>query len=292
LRSMTGYGNSKWQSKDFGVEVSLRSVNGRFLETRFHLPKEYLFLESELRNRLTQKLARGTVDIYIIRQIKSGSHTQSVKVNSHLAKQIWSSYAQFLKEIRTSESHDPSWIFQNSHVLKIDESASVTEAEKKSVLKCFDVALQSCLKERSREGQGLKKHMLELLKKLEKEIQKISVLRDKANTLMQEKYEAKIKTRLKGKEIDNNRLAQEIVIQLEKADINEELFRLSEHFRKYKELLVSPIVEGKKLDFYTQELLREVNTIGSKSQLSEITQAVVEAKTLVEKLREQVQNIE
>lgn len=289
---MTGYGNSKWQSKDFGVEVSLRSVNGRFLETRFHLPKEYLFLESDLRSRVSEKLGRGTVDVYIIRQIKSVGDSQNVKLNSNLARKIWASYSQFLKDIKSSDPGSPAWIFQNSHVLKIDESVSVTEAEKKSVLKCFEKALLSCMSERGREGQGLKKHMLELLKRLEKEVGKISVLREKANSSMQEKYETKIKTRLKGKEIDSNRLAQEIVIQLEKADINEELFRLSEHFRKYRELLLSSEVEGKKLDFYTQELLREVNTIGSKSQLSEITQAVVEAKTLVEKLREQVQNIE
>ena len=92
--------------------------------------------------------------------------------------------------------------------------------------------------------------------------------------------------------MDQQRLMQEIVLQLEKSDINEELQRLQEHIKNYKKLLVSASSEGKKMDFYTQELLREVNTIGSKSQVAKLTQAVVEAKTMIERLREQVQNIE
>lgn len=289
---MTGYGNSKWQTKDFGVEVSLRSVNGRFLESRFHLPKEYLSIEGELRSRLSNQVHRGTVDIYIVRQLKAGSSSQHAKVNQSLAKEIWKTYTDFLNQIKIQDHESPHWIFQNPHVLKVDESVAISEAEKKSVLKCFDKALESCVKERTREGLGLKKHLLGLIKLLEKEIQRVGSLRELANSMMQEKYETKIKSRLKGKEIDAHRLTQEIVIQLEKADINEELFRLSEHVKKYKELMSDTKVEGKKLDFYTQELLREVNTIGSKSQHPQITRAVVEAKTLIEKLREQVQNIE
>jgi uncharacterized protein (TIGR00255 family) len=97
---------------------------------------------------------------------------------------------------------------------------------------------------------------------------------------------------LNAQGIDPQRIAQEIVIQLEKADINEEIVRLNEHLKNFEKLIELPVVEGKKLDFYTQELLREVNTIGSKSQVSGITESVVESKTLIERLREQVQNIE
>ncbi len=127
---------------------------------------------------------------------------------------------------------------------------------------------------------------------MEKHIKVISGLREDANQLLQEKFEQKIRARLKGNEIDPARLSQEIVIQLEKADINEELSRLSEHIKNYRQLVSSSQGEGKKLDFYTQELLREVNTIGSKSQVAKITQSVVEAKTVIERLREQVQNVQ
>ena len=156
----------------------------------------------------------------------------------------------------------------------------------------FYAALKSCEKERVREGEAIKKHLLVLVSGLEKEVQKILSLRNEANQHLQEKYEAKIKSRLKTSEIDYQRLSQEIVIQLEKGDINEEIQRLGEHVANFRMLVRNPQSEGKKLDFYTQELLREVNTIGSKSQISDITQSVIEAKTLIEKLREQVQNVE
>src|SRR5690606_20882053 len=127
---------------------------------------------------------------------------------------------------------------------------------------------------------------------LEKQVKVISQMRESANAQLQERYETKVKARMKGTEIDPARLAQEIVIQLERADINEELSRLQEHIKNYRQLIQSKDAEGKKLDFYTQELLREVNTIGSKSQVAKITSAVVEAKTLIERLREQVQNVQ
>jgi uncharacterized protein (TIGR00255 family) len=106
------------------------------------------------------------------------------------------------------------------------------------------------------------------------------------------RFEQKIKARLSGVDVDPNRLSQEVVMQVERSDINEEVSRLNEHIRNYKGLLAHNGAIGKKLDFYTQELLREVNTIGSKSSVSKLTQIVVQAKTLIERLREQVQNVE
>ncbi|MBO9666417.1 MAG: DUF1732 domain-containing protein, partial [Bdellovibrio sp.] len=158
--------------------------------------------------------------------------------------------------------------------------------------KAFADACNNCNKERVREGKALRKDLEKLLSSLDKQIKVISDLRNEANSQLQEKYETKIRARLKGNDIDPSRLSQEIVIQLEKADINEELSRLSEHIKNYRQLVGSQQAEGKKLDFYTQELLREVNTIGSKSQVAKITQSVVEAKTLIERLREQVQNVQ
>jgi len=124
----------------------------------------------------------------------------------------------------------------------------------------------------------------------------VTKLRDEANKALLERFEAKVKSRLPkdvaAHQVDPQRISQEIVIQLEKADINEEIIRLTEHIKNFEKLVEQPVVEGKKLDFYTQELLREVNTIGSKSQVAGITEAVVDAKTLIERIREQVQNIE
>lgn len=292
MKSMTGFGNQKLQKKDFAIEVSLRSVNGRFLELRFHLPKEYLSLEGELKKAISQKLKRGTVDIFVSRRAKTQSHQAEIEVNQALAKKVYRAYQNLSQDLKIPLQNPWGALLHHPGLVQVQETSEISSYEKKSVFEVFDAALKSCEKERVREGEAIKKHLLVLVSGLEKEVQKILSLRNEANQHLQEKYEAKIKSRLKTSEIDYQRLSQEIVIQLEKGDINEEIQRLGEHVANFRMLVRNPQSEGKKLDFYTQELLREVNTIGSKSQISDITQSVIEAKTLIEKLREQVQNVE
>lgn len=292
MKSMTGFGNQKLHKKDFALEVSLRSVNGRFLELRFHLPKEYLTLEGELKKILGRKLKRGTVDVFVSRRLKSQNHQMEIEVNQGLARKIHGAYQDLSRELKVPLNDPWRMLLHHPELVKIQERSEISEHEKKAVCEVFTAALKSCEKERIREGEAIKKHLLSLVASLEKEVQKILGLRNQANHQLQERYEAKIKSRLKTSDIDYQRLSQEIVIQLEKGDINEEIQRLGEHVTNFRSLIKNPESEGKKLDFYTQELLREVNTIGSKSQISDITQAVIEAKTLIEKLREQVQNVE
>lgn len=292
MKSMTGFGNQKLQKKDFAIEVSLRSVNGRFLELRFHLPKEYLSFEGELKKVISQKLKRGTVDVFVSRRAKTQSHQAEIEVNQALAKKVYRAYQNLSQDLKIPLQNPWGALLHHPGLVQVQETSEISSYEKKSVFEVFDAALKSCEKERVREGEAIKKHLLVLVSGLEKEVQKILSLRNEANQHLQEKYEAKIKSRLKTSEIDYQRLSQEIVIQLEKGDINEEIQRLGEHVANFRMLVRNPQSEGKKLDFYTQELLREVNTIGSKSQISDITQSVIEAKTLIEKLREQVQNVE
>ncbi len=292
MKSMTGFGNQKLHKKDFALEVSLRSVNGRFLELRFHLPKEYLAIESELKKMIGQRFKRGTIDVFISRRLKSQNHQAEIEVNRTLAHEIYGAYRKISQELKIPLQNPWQVLMSYPELVKVQEKSEVSEPEKKSAFEVFTAALKSCEKERIREGEAIKKHLLLLVSSLEKEVQKILALRNEANQQLQDRYEAKIKSRLKTSDIDYQRLSQEIVIQLEKGDINEEIQRLGEHVDNFRSLVKNPHSEGKKLDFYTQELLREVNTIGSKSQISDITQSVIEAKTLIEKLREQVQNVE
>lgn len=292
MKSMTGYGTFKGQSKDLSIEVSIRSVNGRFLETRFHLPREYVALEAELKRTLGSYLQRGTVDVYISRRLRSTSSKSQVHINDSLAKKYFTAYRHLSKELGLPFQVHLESLARLPEVIKVEDSYELITGEDKLLKKVFLSACKNCDKERTREGSALRKDLSALLVSLEKQVKAISSLRGEANAQLQEKFEQKIKARLKGNEIDPNRLSQEIVIQLERADINEELSRLAEHIKNYRQLVASNSTEGKKLDFYTQELLREVNTIGSKSQVAKITQAVVEAKTLIERLREQVQNVQ
>jgi uncharacterized protein (TIGR00255 family) len=292
MKSMTGYGTSKAQQKDLKVEVSIRSVNGRFLDTRFHLPREFVPFEADLKKLLNEKILRGTVDIFVNRKNKAIHEAAEVRVNEELVKKYLAAFQKIAKATKLPPQIHLEVLARMPDVIQVEEKQEVSPQEEKMLKSVFAKACEDCMKEREREGKFLQKELEKLVHDLEKQVSIVAGLREEANRQLQERFEQKVSNRLKGQEMDPQRVTQEIVIQLEKADINEELVRLSEHIKNYKDLLKSAHAEGKKLDFYTQELLREVNTIGSKSQVAKITQAVVEAKTIIERLREQVQNVE
>lgn len=296
MKSMTGFGVFRSQNNDLTIEVSLRAVNGRYLETRFHLPRVFFPFESELKKKLSGLVLRGTVDIYVSRKLKSQAIAGKIAVNSKLANEYLKALKKLSNDLNIKDAIRLEQISKQPDVIHIEEEDSVHPQELSLLRKTFDAALKKFDAERMREGVALKKDLQKNLKDLQKHVHKVSKLRDEANKILTERFEAKVKSRLPkevaGQMMDPQRISQEIVIQLEKADINEEIIRLTEHLKNFEKLVESSIVEGKKLDFYTQELLREVNTIGSKSQVAGITEAVVEAKTLIERIREQVQNIE
>lgn len=293
---MTGYGLCRAQTNEVSLEISIRAVNGRFLETRFHLPKPYFLFESDLKKKLSEYALRGTVDIYISRKLKIAHSAGKVVINTKLAQEYLKSFKKLAKDLKLNDVIRFDLISRQNDVIVMEETDTLNQQEVVLLKKAFEVALKKFEQEKIREGSALKKDLSKNLKDLQKHVLKISKLRDDANKFLQEKFEAKIKSRLPkelaGQSVDPLRISQEIVIQLEKADINEELIRLTEHLKNFEKLIENSVVEGKKLDFYTQELLREVNTIGSKSQVAGITESVVEAKTLIERIREQVQNIE
>ena len=232
----------------------------------------------------------------ISRKLKATVTPGRIVVNTKLANEYMKAFKKLATDLRIKEPVRLDHISKQPDVIMLEETDSISPSEFSLLKKSFEQALKKFDFERSREGLALKKDLQKNLKELHKHILKISKLRDEANKALLEKFEAKVKARLPkevaGQAMDPQRISQEIVIQLEKADINEEITRLTEHINNFDKLVELAVVEGKKLDFYTQELLREVNTIGSKSQISGITEAVVEAKTLIERIREQVQNIE
>lgn len=291
MKSMTGFGQGRTQSADVSIEVSVRTVNGRFLETRFHLPREYMAFESDLRGQLAREIRRGTVDVFVSRRLRRPGAGGQVVVNKDLAKKYVDAYRRLARDLKVDDRLSVETLTRWPDLVRLEESSSPSEGERALVAKAFAEALKNCLKERRREGGALAVDLKKLLKSLDQKLVVIRSLREEANRHLRQRLEEKMAGRLKG-EIDPQRLSQEIVMQVDRSDINEELQRLGEHFKNYRHLLDSREAEGKKLDFYTQELLREVNTIGSKSQVAKITQSVVEAKALIEKLREQVQNVE
>lgn len=287
---MTGFGKSTAQSKDFFLDVSIRAVNGRFLEVKFHGPKIYNSLESEIRKIVSKNMKRGTFDIYFNRKIFNGS--EKVLFNKNLAKKWLNGFNEMAKDLKLEAPTSSTVLLSVPELVKVEEANIISAKEKKSLVNTLKEALDFCDKARTTEGKALKKDIESYLKSLGTQLEKIKKLRAKTRTDLKKKYEKRIASFDLAEGIDEQRFAQEIVILIDKSDISEEIQRLEAHLKAIGLLAKKEGTIGKKLDFYAQELLREVNTIGSKSTSSELTQEVVEAKGLIEKYREQVQNVE
>ena len=303
---MTGFGRSSTRtrkartksragaSREVDLDISLRAVNGRYLEMRFHMPREYAGLEGEFKSIISKTFSRGTLDIYVNR--RAAAAKSEVTVNGLLAREWLSGYRQLGKELGLKSEASLELISRVPDVMIVSENSDITDDEKKLARSLVEEAAEACDRERRREGEALQKELESLCSKLESISKQMETLKVEANAELERRYRDRLKDALGkleiGRDVDEQRLAQEIVIQLDRADVSEELQRLKEHLKAYRQLLKSAEPQGKKLDFYAQELLREVNTIGSKSHIAKLTSLVVEAKTLVERIREQVQNAE
>lgn len=288
---MTGFGAIENESELSRLNIRLRAVNGRFLDLRTHIPPELYSIESEIKKRVSKLLKRGTVDIYIQRKSLSSA---SVKVSSKadLAKQWLKTYKSLAQELKLDATVSMEQLSKVNGIIQMDESHKISNKDKQELFKFLDVAVSNCDTERQREGKSIAKDLKDLISALELQLKQIEKKRTEANDQLEKRYKQRLKKFGMDNEADPQRIAQEIVIQIDRADITEEILRLKEHFRAIKKLFTLAIPIGKKLDFYTQELLREVNTIGSKSQIAEITAAVVESKSIIERFREIVQNVE
>lgn len=302
MKSMTGFGRSSSQSSGAPavsestpeIDLSIRAVNGRFLEIRFHLPREYAGLESDFKAILQKTFSRGTLDIFVNRARKS--QKAEVAANSQLASQFMSAYRQLGDDLKLAGEPSLDWLVRIPDVLAVREHSEITPEEATLAKTLLEDAAKKCDAERIREGAALKSELERHLSALETLSQSFETLKTEANSELEKRYRERLQTAIQkfgpGGQLDEQRMAQEVVMQLDRADISEELQRLREHVKAYRDLLAKKEPQGKKLDFYAQELLREVNTIGSKSHIAKLTSLVVEAKTLVERIREQVQNAE
>lgn len=280
-------------------------MNGRFLEVRIHLPREWAELEPELRTLTQSMMTRGTVDLHVNRG-RGTENNAHVEIDERLAKQWVQALKKLAKATGKKDSSIPFEVLAKApDVIRVVNDNHLTEREKSDVMKAAAEALRALDKEKQREGKTIQDELLRLMNELSKAVEKVATLASQAP----DDLRARLKSRmdrleasgLKPPGTDDSRFHQEVAILIDRGDVQEEISRLSAHLKVYRELVKSPAKSpgsvvtapiGKTLDFYAQELLREVNTVGSKSQTAELTRLVVEAKTLVEKIREQVQNVE
>ncbi len=293
---MTGYGRHCVASDSFDVEVSVRTVNSRFRDIRIHIPKEYSLFDTEIRKTIEKFVSRATVDVYVSRKSKEQKNKSLIKLNETNVEAYLKEIQKLKKKFNLKDHISVNSLVKLPDVFQIKTEELQIDKEKKSLLNCLEVACEQNLEIRQKEGKVILKELNSFFLQILKLSEKIEGYREQANIELEEKLNQKIKSRLQTLNfetgIDHQRMSQELAYFLEKADINEELSRLKSHVDACVKLVNSRLVEGKKIDFYCQELLRETNTIGSKSSHYQIISLVVEVKTIIEKIKEQVQNIE
>lgn len=289
MQSMTGYGRCRVCEDGRELTLELKAVNHRFLDISFRLPKNLAFLEDTLRTRINQSnLRRGHLDVFVTYQ-NTRTDAREVRIDTALLE----AFNQALKAVR--KPLDPFRRASAAEVLTMSGALSITQAEEDTeavtalAMKAFDGALEALVAMRDREGAHLAEDLLANLNEL-------TVLREKIAERapsVPEEYRLRLTARLEEWQIsaaDPQRIAQEVAVMADRCAIDEELSRLQGHIAQFTESVQNGVEVGRKLDFLLQEMNREVNTTGSKASDAAIAQAVVDAKCIIEKLREQVQN--
>lgn len=290
IKSMTGYGRAKLSKDDREYQIEIKSVNHRYLDISVRIPKQLSYLEETIKKEIAKKVKRGKIDVFVTFENNS-LEGKEIKINTELAK----AYIDELKKLAEKENIlsdiQVTEISKYPDVLNI-QSSQDDEKITKGVLETITIATDNLVQMRETEGNKISEDLLKRLNTINKKVEEIAKL---STGLIEEyvvKLEERIKEILKNQEIDKTRLAQEVVIYADKCSIEEEVTRLNSHISQFKNLLNSNEAIGKKLDFIIQEMNRETNTIGSKANNLEITNGVIDIKTEIENIREQVQNIE
>ena len=289
---MTGFSRYENQSEDLTCKVEIRSVNNRFIDINTRLPKSLAPLELPLKKMVKTKCARGSFDISIAIE-KNGDSEAGLEVNPNLP--LATEYLKAFKEIQDGlglkGEIDINTILSQRDVVK-SELKKVEFSCEEIVMQSVDRALTDLIKMREDEGKNLEKDILNQISSIETLRKSIAAKQFITIQKFQEKLNEKIKILTSGIEIDPARIAQESALLADRCDVTEEIVRLKSHLEQFNILIVSNDPQGRKLEFLTQEINREVNTTGSKTIDLEVSSAVIEMKSCLEKIREQLANIE
>lgn len=290
IKSMTGYGRASSSSDAGEITIEIKSVNHRFRDISSKLPSKLSFLDSQIRKEIEKVVTRGKVDTFI--SFDNKGESIALEVNLPLAKEYYRVVTNLKKELALDSDITLSQLASLKDIIKSSE-VPLDEASMRDLLfPVLSQALASLDDMRLKEGETLKKDLLDRLSAIAGLSKEIESRQPEQTRIYAEKLMKRVGDLSEGIEIDQSRIAQEVAIMAEKSDVTEEVVRLDSHLNQFRELLDSGESIGRKLDFLIQEMNREINTIGSKSNDAEISREVVEMKAEVEKIREQVQNIE
>ena len=291
LKSMTGFGRSEKQNGAFSCKAEVRSVNSRFIEISARLPKYLSCVELPLKNLVKSRCARGSFDVFITIEKQNGVQDMEIRPNLELAAQYHSAFRAIQDQLGLTGSIDIASLLSIRDIVKA-EPLEFDEEKQTMVLEAVDTALEELIRMRLEEGKSLYDDLENRINQIEQWTQKIESRQPEIIRAYRDKLNEKLKALGEGLDLDETRLAQETAILADKSDISEELIRLKSHLAQFRDLIRVGEPVGRKLEFLTQEINRETNTIGSKSIDLEVSQQVIEIKSILEKIREQLANIE
>ena len=290
IKSMTGFGKNNLAINDRNYQVEIRSVNHRYLDINIKMPRQLTYLEEIIKKAISTKIKRGKIDVSISFENNS-TEGRNVKINTEIAKM----YIEQLRKLAEEENILSD--IQVTEITKLPDVLNINidqddDTIKQELLESISIATDNLIEMKQTEGNKIAEDLIRRINYIEEKILKISEL---STGLIEEyvvKLEERIKEILKTDIIDKSRIAQEVVIYADKTSIEEEITRLKSHIIQFRNLLKEEEPIGKKIDFLIQEMNRETNTIGSKANNLDIVNGVIDIKTELENIREQIQNIE
>lgn len=291
FNSMTGYGKAESATTSGKISAEIRSVNHRYGEISVKLPRQFMPLEGEIRKRAAARFKRGKIDIFINFEQPVNMATPP-QVNLGMAKAYYDAFLVLNHHLGIYEPISASLILAQKDVLVPQETSPDMEAASAALFSTLTAAMESCAYMRREEGAALLDEISGRIAAIAETVEAVAVRSPLAVAANVERLRERIVRLLAELPIDEMRLAQEIAMIADRMEITEELVRLRSHFKQFASLLDHDEPVGRKLDFLLQEMNREVNTIGSKANDSEIASLVVVLKSEMEKVREQIQNIE
>jgi uncharacterized protein (TIGR00255 family) len=287
---MTGFGSGRGEAGGEAAEVEIRSVNHKFVEVKVRLPREVAALETEIVRAVKDRLARGAVEVAVRRT--AGPGLLAPRVDGALAEAYAAAFRALRARLGLAGEVALADVLAAEGVVRLEEREVDLAAARPAVAAALAAGLDALLAMRAREGQALERDLLGRLASIDALVARVAELAPRAVEVQRARLAERVAELARGVSLDPGRLEQEVALFAERTDVAEETTRLASHLAQARALLAAGAPAGRQLDFLVQEMHREANTIGSKSQSAEISTVVVSLKAEIERIREQVQNVE
>lgn len=291
IKSMTGFGAGDAETAVFKVHIEVKAVNQRFLETNYHMPYSMNMFENQLTKKIKEYASRGKLDINIrFQDLRDKAVT--VKVDKGLVAAYGQALQEISSQLELSAPVTAAQIASYPDVLKLNEENADLEAAQPVLMQAMEQALESFVAMREAEGENIQRDLLARIGTLENFVGELEKLAPEIVAAYRQRLENLLREYLAKEDIEESRIIQEVALFTDKVNYTEETVRLRSHFDQFRQIITAGEPVGRKLDFLIQEMNREINTVASKANSSGAAQFVVDVKSEIEKIREQIQNIE